>query len=53
MNELLEMANRLNGYDKENYYEIIKAEKNGNEWILTVKRHAEQEEEGAENESNK
>lgn len=37
MNELLEMATRLNGYSKENFYEIIKAEKSGDVWILTVK----------------
>lgn len=51
MNELLEMANRLNGYDKENFYEIIKAEKNGDVWVLTVK-HNETDSEEVDDESN-
>lgn len=52
MNELLEMATRLNGYNEENRYEITKAEKSGDEWILIVKHTVKAISEGAQNESN-
>lgn len=51
MNELLEMATRLNGYNEKNRYEITKAEKSGDEWVLTVKHTVKANSEG-ENENN-
>ena len=52
MNELKEMADRLNGYDKNDWYEITSAKKDGDEWTLTVRHITKQNDEGAENESN-
>jgi len=52
MNELLEMAARLDGYSKENFYEITKAVRNGDEWVLTVKHTNTADSEVADDESN-
>ena len=54
--ELQEIADKLaDTYGKERHFEIIKAEKSGNYWNLTIAAvtdTAEENDEGAANESN-
>ena len=49
--ELQDIVNRLQGYDDDDYYEIINAEKTGGIWHLAVK-HIINPKEEPENESN-
>lgn len=48
MNELLEIAERLNGYCKDRHYEIVEAARCGDGWILKI-AVLEPEENGKEN----
>lgn len=50
--ELQDMADRLQGYSDEDYYEIRKAEKNTDgSWSIEI-IHTVKEDEGEQNESN-